>query len=280
MKKGTFCFSLDVELLWGKKDLDYKSLIPFVEKEREIITHILKLCKDNKISFTWAIVGRLFQQNDGKLWSGVDIIKKIKKTGLQELASHSFSHSAFGESSFTEEMAQKEIIRCLELARKMNVNLKSFIFPKNSIGHLDVLKKNGFIAFRGKQSNILPEENPLHRALKALDLFTKFSPPVYDECAMEQGMVNIPASFHFLSNRGLRRFVPRGVRFEKAKKGIDRAIREKKIFHMWTHPLDIVDGNGELFAELKKIILYVVEKRNKKVLDIKTMGEIAEGRYE
>lgn len=280
MKKGVFCFSLDVELLWGKRDLDYENLIPSVKKEREIIGKLLELCKNYRISFTWAVVGKLFQNNANLLWSGVDIINNIKKTGLQEIASHSLSHSAFGDSSYTKEIAQREIKQCLELAKKMNIKLKSFVFPKNSIGHLDILKGNGFIAFRGKQSNILPEENPLHRTVKALDLFTPFSPPVFDQYMRDQGIVNIPASLHFLSNRGIRKFIPKGVRLEKAKKGIDKAIRERKIFHLWTHPLDIVDQNGELFDELKQIIEYVVEKRDRKLLNIKTMEGIAESCHE
>lgn len=280
MKRGIFCFSLDVELLWGKQDLDYEKLIPFVKKERGIIEQLLTLCKENKISFTWAIVGKLFQENTSQLWTGIDIIKNIKELESQEIASHSFSHKAFGEFSYTREIAEREIGKCVELAEKMSIKLRSFVFPKNSIGHLDILKKNGFIAFRGKQSNILPEENPLHRMVKALDLFLPFSPPVFDQCIREQDIINIPASFHFLSNRGVRKFIPKGMRFKKAKKGIDRAIQEKKTFHLWTHPLDVVDQDGELFNELKEIILYAVEKRDKQLLDIKTMGGIAEDCYE
>lgn len=280
MKKGVFCFSLDVELLWGKQDLDYKKLIPLVKKERGVIRQLLELCKNHKISFIWAIVGKLFQKNDSQLWTGIDIIENIKETGFQEIASHSFSHKAFGSHSYTGVIADKEIKHCIKLAKKMNITLKSFVFPKNSTGYLGILKRNGFIAFRGKQPNILPEENPLHRSVKALDLFLPFSPPVFAKCICEQGIINIPASFHFLSNRGIRKFIPKGLRFKKAKRGIDKAIREKKIFHLWTHPLDIVDQDGELFKELKEIILYAVEKRDKKLLDIKTMESIAEKCYE
>src|SRR5260221_3796464 len=104
--KGTFCISIDTELLWGRKDLDYSKFIEKTKKERIIIKRLLALFKKYNISVTWATVGKLYEGND-PLWSGKDIIKSIKKDKIHELGSHSYSHEIFTNISLS--IAENEI---------------------------------------------------------------------------------------------------------------------------------------------------------------------------
>ena len=76
--KGTFCISIDTELLWGRKDLNYKHFIPKIKKERKIIKRLLALLNKYQIPATWAIVGRLSEKGN-YLWHAPDVIREIKK---------------------------------------------------------------------------------------------------------------------------------------------------------------------------------------------------------
>src|SRR5260221_13427879 len=136
--KGTFCISIDTELLWGRKDLDYSKFIKKTQKERIIIKKLLALFKKYNIPATWATVGKLYEGNN-RLWSGKDIVKLIKKEKLHEIASHTYSHEIM--SDISKEEAEKEI--------KNNLS-KSFVFPRNKISHLELLKKYKFKSYRGK----------------------------------------------------------------------------------------------------------------------------------
>ena len=85
------------------------------------------------------------------MWYGKDIVESIARCPTrQEIASHSFSHFVAGDQDFTEEAFESDLRQCHEVAAATNLNLRSYVFPRNSIGHESVLAKHGFRAFRGK----------------------------------------------------------------------------------------------------------------------------------
>ncbi len=270
---GIVTISIDVELLWGRHDRDWKKFIPVVAQSRSIIKEILELLEKYNIAATWAIVGHLFldsRKNDPG-WYGRDIVRMIKKYPRQEIACHSFSHVIFGDPGCNKETAKSEIRACVALAKKEGIQLTSFIFPRNSVAHLPVLKKFGFTAYRGI------ETNPFRRTklAKLLTLFSLLSPPVHSPINNE-GLLNIPASMYFLSSRGLRRFIPNRLIVAAAKRGIDRAVKEGKIFHLWTHPEDLVGTSGGRIKSLKEVLSYATMYRKLQILDILTMNTLAE----
>lgn len=308
MKKGIFCISLDTELLWGRHDRPYQQFIPRTQKEREIIRTILSWCKKNKIPITWAIVGHLFLRSCSKVhnvkhpeiirsvkteegrdwfaddpctsdkqdpsWYAPDIIKEIQNTQMQEIGLHSFSHVSFGSVLCTRETAESEIVASLKAASMYKIKFSSFVFPYNLIGYLDILKKYKFTSYRGIQQNIPILRGFFHHMFMALDFFLPTVPSIVT-ASLENGLVNIPASFYFPSSRGKRKYIPKGMRFAKARKGIDAAIKQGKIFHLWTHPTDLADNTENLLEELHKIFMYAVAMQKKGLLEIKTMEEIA-----
>ncbi len=248
MNKGIFCISIDTELLWGRKDLNYSSFIEKTKKEREIIKKLLKLFKKYNIPTTWAIVGKL---NEGKdpLWSGKDIIKLIKSYKNQEIASHSYSHEDF--SQISKEKAIKEI--------KKNKS-DSFIFPRNKIKFLEILKKYGFTSYRAKDKSefelIMPRIPPTGRPRK------------------KKGLIEVPSSMYFVSGRGIKKYIPYGLRLLKSILGINHAVKKKEIFHLWFHPVDFADNTEELLKEFEEILKYAHKQRLKNKLEIKSMREI------
>lgn len=249
MNKGIFCISIDHELLWGRKDLDIRPFIQAVRKEKKIIKRILNLFQKYNIPATWAIVGKILEKGN-PLWHAPDTLIEIKKVKHQEIASHSYSHNIFTE--INREIADTEI---------KYSKASSFIFPRNKVAYLNLLKKYHFIAYRGPDTNVF-------------ELLLPKPPPVYD-IELKNDLVNIPGSLYLVSGRGNRKFIPKGLRFMKAKLGIDSAINTKKIFHLWFHPIDFAYDTKKLFSDFENILKYANKKRNDGMLEIKTMEEIA-----
>ena len=307
MKKGIFCISIDTELLWGRRAGNYKTFIEKVNKERDIIERMLGLFKKYNIAATWAVVGHLFLKecflkngikhpeivrfiypeihdwfdadpvssiDKDSQWYGEDLVEILQKSPNQEIGSHSFSHICFGHPGCSEKCAESEIKACINLAKKKKIKLSSFVYPYNSIGHIGILKKYDFITYRGKEPYWFPLNGVLGKIFMAIDLFLPTSPPVSNPYYVG-GLINIPGSYYFLSERGIRRFIPKNLRFQKAKKGIDKAIKDKKVFHLWTHPIDFADNTDKLLEEFTLIIQYADKKRREEKLAINTMRQIA-----
>lgn len=253
MKNGIFCISIDLELMWGRKDMDHSKFINKVKKERVVIEKLLKLFKKYNIPATWAAVGKLSEKDkkwSGPLWYGKDIINWIRKDKIHEIGSHSYSHEIFTEIS--KEKAEEEI--------KKN-KTKSFVFPRNQIKYLELLKKYNFTSYRGKDKSeyelLIPRVPPTSSPKK------------------EKGLIEIPSSMYFVSSRGPRKNIPYGIRLLKSKLGIKRAIKKKEIFHIWFHPTDFAIKTEPLLKEFEEILKFADEKRSEGLLDIKTMDQIA-----
>lgn len=249
MKTGIFCISIDFELLWGRRDMpNLKYFEDRISDERKAIDKLLSLFKKYNIPATWATVGKILESGNLN-YSGIDIINKIKEVPNQEIGSHSYTHPEFTKIS------KKEAI--IEF-NKFKQN--SFVYPRNKIKYLNELKKADFKSYRGPDNN-------------NCELLIPRIPPVYSP-KIESGLLNIQGSMYFVSGRGLKRFIPKDFRFLKSKLGIDNAISQQKIFHLWFHPMDFVDDSKKLFSDFEKILQYASLKRDSGKLHILNMYQI------
>lgn len=249
MNTGIFCISIDFELLWGRRD---KPNLDYFEKrmpeERKVIDKLLSLFKQYNIPATWATVGKIYGKGNLN-YSGLDIVKKIEKVKDQEIGSHSYTHPVFTEISK---------LQAIEEFSKFKK--KSFVFPRNRIKYLEELKDAGFKTYRGADSN-------------QYELLIPRFPPVYIP-QINNGLLNIQGSMYFVSGRGLKRFIPKSFRYIKSRLGIDNAIKQKKIFHLWFHPIDFVDDSDKLFSDFEKILKYANIKKHGGELLILNMNQI------
>ncbi len=309
MNKGTFCISLDTELLWGRHDFNYHPFITRAQRTRPVIKSLLLMFEKYNISATWAIVGHLFLDQcssknsikhpeiirpnypwrkvdwflydpatsikDNPEWYGKDIVQLIKKSKKQEIGSHSFSHVLIGHSGCSKKCAESEIKECIKLASKEHIKLKSFVFPCNLIGQLKLLHKLGFKSFRGLDSFTTQASRfkLVNKLLLLIDLLLLI--PHTSNPHIEEGLVNIPGNMYYLSARGFRRFIPINLRVMKAKFSIQQAIRKHQVFHLWFHPIDLTDNSIQLLKGLEEIIKYAAIQNKKGLLNIKSMNEIA-----
>jgi len=87
--------------------------------------------------------------------------------------------------------------------------------------------------------------------------------------------VEIPGSMVYFPAHGLRRFVPMSWRVQRALKGLDAAVDRQRIFHLWTHPTNLVDEMDAMFEGLRQILQHAARLRREGVLAMMTMGELA-----
>lgn len=248
MNKGIFCISLDTELLWGRKDLNWESFTYQADRTRLVIKRLLALFSKYNAPVTWAIVGKLFEPGPKDGWHGHDIIEMIRKTPLQEIGSHSYSHEIFDQIDYQKAKSETQNPH----------HLKSFVFPRNKIKYLEVLKKSGFTNFRS------PDESEYELLLPRV-------PPVHNPF-IDSGLVNIPGSMYLVSGRGYRKYIPAGFRYWKCRLGIDSAIKHGEIFHIWAHPIDLATDTEKILNDLEKTLIYANNQKNLKIM---TMGQIS-----
>jgi len=219
---------------------------------------------------------------------GRDIIDKIvsyaQTTALpHDFACHSFSHQLFGDPGCSRAVAETEIRRCVDLMGSIyGIRPVVFIFPRNYQGHLDVLQENGFIAFRGSIPHIVPYQESIRSVLNltqkqtslVIDMASYYfalSPPVVNP-RVEHDLINIPASMCF----NKKPLMPLRLVTLRAKRGIDRAIKERKVFHLFMHLINLGEAPDPeaLINDLEEVLKYV--DRRREVLEITTMRKMAE----
>ncbi len=314
-EKGIFVLSLDFELIWGTADLGIEHFRKACVIERQVvIDRLLRLFEEFEISATWAILGHLFldkceskkgqkhpeivrpnfswtkedwfahdpcgKEDENSIHLGKSLVEKIRNCKVpQEIGSHSFSHIVFGDEGCSRETAEAEIVESIKVAEEQGIKLKSFVFPRNEIGYLDVLKKYGFSSYRGVEPNWYEDRKvseKVRRGFRLFDVIRAAAPPTVLPEKDETGMWNIAGSAMYFPMHGFRRHIPVSTRVKRTIKGINAAVAKKEIFHFWFHPTNMVDEMEKMFDGLRQILEYVEKMRNERKLEILTMGEVAE----
>jgi hypothetical protein len=284
------------------------------ETTRAIVDRLLALFQKYDIRVTWATLGHLFLDHcealDGvkhpdmprarhswfaedwytydpckdfraePLWYGRDLIEKILAAEPRhEVGSHSFSHVIFSDSGCTPEVAEAEISKCVELARSFNLKLESFVFPRNQLGHLDLLRKYGFIVTRGRMPFWFTrfQSRTLRRAGHMFDDLLAIPP----NCGLPEkspsGVWVVPVSMFLQSMEGTRRLIPVRSRIKKGITGIERAIRDKSLFHLSFHPTENLCFHTDLmFRALEDVVAHAARRRDEGLLQVMTMSDIGE----
>jgi peptidoglycan/xylan/chitin deacetylase (PgdA/CDA1 family) len=314
LERGVFTLSLDFELIWGT--VDHGGPEPFrhaCEVERElVIDRLLALLAEFDISATWCIVGHLFldscapvdgvkhpeivrpshswcegdwfahdpcgTEDSDPTFYGASLIEKIQACPVpQEIGCHSFSHVIFGDPGCSRETAESELAECVRLASERGVNLRSFAFPRNSLGHLDVLREYGLMCYRGpepvwwQRPRVPPS---VKRIGHLVDVLSARRPPVVIPEQMAAGLWNIPGSMMYFPMHGRRRFIPLALRLRRVVRGLDRAARERRVFHLWFHPTNLSDETEAMFAGLRAIFQRVDVLRRANRLEVAPMGRV------
>jgi hypothetical protein len=288
MEKAVFTLSLDFELMWGTTDRPYASSFHKLcdVERREVVDRLLRLMEEYDIRATWAIVGHLFLQPDDEkrvfaakvpagLYYAPELVRQIQRCKVeQEIGSHTFSHIEMEHAKCSRSAAQSELASCVREADKWGIDMKSFIFPRNLVGHLDVLKQYGFTCYRGPEPHWYRNQSRVIRRVgHVMEIALAKTPPSVVPTD-EGGIWNIPGSMLYTPSFGSRRYVPVWLRVLRARRGLQEAVRRKQIFHLWFHPTDVVCRMEAMLNGLRRIFEQVAKLRDDGLLDVRSMRDL------
>jgi hypothetical protein len=210
---------------------------------------------------------------------GRSLVEQIRACRVrQEIGCHSFSHAIFGDAGCSRETAESEVLACVRLAREMGLELRSFAFPRNRVGHLDVLARHGFSVFRGPGPAWYERDDSpglAGRLAHLWDVLRAAAPPTVLPERVAEGLINVPGSMIYMPAHGVRRFIPIARRVERARKGLAEAASRRRVFHLWFHPTNLADATDAMFGGLRSIFEDVARRRAKGAMVAASMGETA-----
>lgn len=296
MDKGAFVISIDTEMAWGVVDRNDTSKYYSYINERGLISQLLALFEEYDIRATWCVVGHLFldrcENSDGqkhpdivrppyswhkgdwfdndpctslsedKTWYGKDIVESIASCEVpQEIGSHSFSHFIAGDPEFTEEAFRSDLAKCREVAQPMGLQLRSFVYPRNSIGHEKALAEQEFVAFRGRA----PRTNSSRMSGVS---------PTYPE--KRDRLWNFPATYFYNPSTYRWKFLPYRMDVSRVKKQLNLAAERKSLVHVWFHPHNLTAEPIRALSGLEEIFKHASTLRSKGRIESITMGDLAD----
>ncbi len=304
---GAFVFSLDTELAWGSVHHGgYANHEGEFERTRFVIDSLLNLFERYEIRGTWAVVGKLMlgkdesepsmpdgsslngasteagynwrAEEDDHFWHAPDIIERIRSCPVpQEIGSHNYTHMIMGTPGADAASFDHELKACKAVADERDIELKSFVYPRNAVDHVNVLASNGFTSYRGVAPSWtwrVPGTMG-KRFARLADHFLPVPGPVV-HAVDEDGIVNIPASYSYLHRTGWARYVPISVRVRKSILTMRKAARSNGIFHLWTHPFNIASDPENLLGGLERVFQEYKRLHDSGLILSKTMTEVAE----
>ncbi|MEH2512259.1 peptidoglycan/xylan/chitin deacetylase (PgdA/CDA1 family) [Nitrobacteraceae bacterium AZCC 1564] len=291
-----FVISLDFELMWGVRDhLTPSEYGKNVLGVRDALPRVLDLFQINGIRATWATVGMVFceskdelianlpslrpsyknhrlsnyeyldelgtNESSDKFYFGGSLVKLINSCPGQEIGSHSFSHYYCLEEGQTPQQFEADISAAVQIARSKNIQLKSFVFPRNqySESHLTALKHAGFKTYRGNEQSWLytatpsKEQGYVRRLARLADHYVNLSGQHVPKPIRDGHLINVQSS-RFLRpfSHLLERFDNR--RLQRIFGAIDAAANTGGTFHLWWHPHNFGLNVLENMSLLSKII--------------------------
>jgi hypothetical protein len=280
--RGYLCISIDLELAWGTWDRPTKDLHErCAEHERTIVDRLLASFERHDISATWAIVGRLLEANPGrsdKIWYAPDLIERVQRARVpQDIGSHSYAHVYFGETD--REQLRADLAAARRVHDHHGLPFTSFVFPRNQVAHLDLLREAGVRVFRsvdhGWHTHV---RRRLGRAAGRLANLADKVLPVPPEVVqpIDHGdLVELPSSMLLLARNGLRKTVHPASVVAKARWGLERARARGGIFHLWFHPSNFYYDIDRQFDVLERILCDASMLRDRGELAIQAMNGFA-----
>ncbi len=299
---GSFVFSLDTELAWGSVHQGgYASHEGEFDRTRYVVERLLRLFERYEIRGTWAVVGKLmladgepepasvngashnghFQwrsAGEDHFWHAPDIVEQIRSCAVpQEIGSHNYTHMIMGRPGSSPEGFDHELKASKAVAGERDIELKSFVYPRNEVGYLDVLARNGFTSYRGVAPSWTWRVPGTigKRIARLADHFMPTAAPVV-QATNENGIVNIPASYSYLHRTGWAKYVPIGARVRKSMRTMRKAASSVGIFHLWTHPFNIASDPENLLGGLERIFQEYKRLNDSGLIQSRTMTEVAE----
>jgi len=286
MTRGKLTISIDLELAWGVWDtLTPEDLRMSETAERPICAALIELLDRYEVPATWAVVAALLDENSAKsrpgskaCWYAPDIIDRLVHAKVaHDIGSHGGKHIYFRDVPAAEAQEDLDFMRAVHRAN--GLPHKSFVFPRDAVGHLDLVAQAGLRTFRGPTIGWFRSARHLGRMVeRAANLADKLLPiPPAPVAAEKRGaLVNIPGSMLLLGRNGARRFILPAVSRAKLHMGLSGARRTGSVFHLWFHPSNFYYRRDEQLATLAWFLDNAASEAGRGRIEIRTMSSYAE----
>ncbi len=279
---GTFIVSLDCEGKWGMAEVlkpchrtlitdaglleayscllrifarhDVSATFAFVmaftltASERRMFDYLLEPRGDHEDSWMqhyW----REMASGDREGWFQPAAFDAVRGEGRHEIACHSFCHRPLGALSATAEQVRAELKAAADVASVKGVSLKTFVFPRNDVGHLPELRAAGFLGYRERLARPGGAWGRLVRLGEELNV----QPALQRQLDCEDGLVPIPAGYFLNWRFGARRGVPKSVTLRRWRNLLHRTAHHGTVAHLWLHPHNLLTAPDT--AELLDAVL-------------------------
>ncbi len=283
---GSFCVSIDLELAWGVWDkLTPDRLELAAEAEKTIVARLLALSEKHDLPVTWAAVGRIFDTGaEGSLpagpraaWYAPELVESIRASRVaHDLGSHSWAHVYYDRISRDE--AAEDLGRDVALRKAWGLPLRTWVYPRNGVGHVDLLAAAGVEVYRTLDQGFvgwLRDHAP--RWMAPGNLADKALPviPALVRPERRGGIVALPSSTILIARNGPRRVVRPAVTRFRWKRALDDAAGSDGCFHAWFHPSNFYWRSESQYAVVDAAFAHASRLRDAGRLEIRTMADFA-----
>lgn len=295
---GALVISLDFELHWGMRDHVGRQSPAFADLavSRQAVADLAAVFARRGIRATWATVGFLFastreelsgylpevrpsyrsraldpytegvgqdEDSDPEHLAG-SLVRLLKSTPGQEVASHTFSHFYCLEDGQHEDDLRADLAAAQAIASLHGLQLSSLVLPRNqwNPSYTRAVLDNGFNCIRGPQPSWAHQarrqgdQGPVSRAARLVDTYGGLSPPpttAWESVRGEDGLSDVPASA-FLRPYSPRRRQLEPLKLHRLVAGMRDAARRHRIFHLWWHPHNFARHPRASFALLDQLL--------------------------
>jgi hypothetical protein len=250
-EKGMLVISIDVDVgsgeiglrNQGKNDVNVHQILSeraIGKIEETALPFFVDMFETLGIPVTFALRGQCLDIDS----SAVAVL--LDSSVKHDIGSHGYTHRRFGDLSDLE--AETEMNMTSIAMRRCGIISKSFVFPQDSVAHLNILEKYGYKSYRSR-GNLLRDRMQVER---------------------HEGLYNICPSLH-LSRSANALFL---------KKLLDVAVTEKALFHIWFHMWNFGRNLESIERSVSRAVFpllqYAKEKVNLGVLTFETMLSVVE----
>jgi hypothetical protein len=293
---GKFIISLDCEGMWGMADQPLPSR-QFVTQKSLALAYqkLIDLLAAYEIPATFAFVGMFvltenerqhFEPKLGELpyrgsdwltnfkneraagtldgWFFPESLEMVKSAKIHEIGTHGFTHIPFDGPDTPAMLYEQELSLVSELGRMKEVAFNTIVFPRNRLGHLDLIHDSGVKGYR----ELLKAGGPALRLIRELHIREKSQSPQN----FSTSPVPIPSG-HFLNWRhGGRKRIPKAVTIARWNSILAHAAKRNGVAHLWTHPHNFISAPSTLTV-FEKILQRVAKLRDSHGLTIQTQQD-------
>jgi peptidoglycan/xylan/chitin deacetylase (PgdA/CDA1 family) len=230
----------DIVDMFGRHDIPatFAFVLAFVmnEAERAKFAHLFEV--DDRQTGGWLSYFR-DARRAGKVdgWFQPRALDSVQRHAQHEIACHGFCHRSLADGALSPDQARDELDAAELVAQHKGLTLRTFVYPRNKVGNLEVLAEKGYLGYRAER----PHPPGRRARLRALAEELNLWPRPEEAIAPGPGQVTcIPAGFFFNWRFGPRRAVPGRVTVRRWKTLLERTAANGGVAHLWLHPHNLI----------------------------------------